>query len=89
MLQFNPYTYLYNRNLTPQIGTAWFGRHIVIIHCNPQTNQFLKIDKSLHAPIEPPHENCAETIAQLYSIGYQLEGIAPISNNEIIYIFKK
>ncbi|WP_078546254.1 hypothetical protein [Litchfieldia alkalitelluris] len=76
----------YNRN---QIGTAWHGRHIVMIRCNPFSNQFLHIDKSLHAPTEPSNENCAETVAQYFSIGYTLVSVTPISHNEVQYMFVK
>lgn len=86
MRYFNPYTYLYHRQQQPIIGTAWMGRHVVIIHCNPQTNQFLKIDKSLHAPTEPPNQNCAETLAQFFSIGYHLVGITPLNEKEVLYV---
>lgn len=72
-----------------EIGTAWYGRHVVFITCNPNTNQFLQLQKSLHAPTEPPHQNCAETIAQFVSIGYQLVAVVPISNAEIQYILIK
>jgi hypothetical protein len=69
-----------------QIGTAWHGHHLVFVRCNPFTNKFHKIDSSLHAPTEPPHENCAETIAQYYSIGYRLVAVSQISPYEVQYI---
>jgi hypothetical protein len=68
------------------IGTAWFGKHVVVIRCNPFTNQYLGLHKSLHAPIEPPNPNCAETLAQYFSIGYRLLGFVQISDHELQYI---
>lgn len=88
MEYFNPYTYLNNRQHVTKIGTAWTGRHVVIIHCNPHTNQFLKMDKSLYAPTEPPNKNCAETLAQFFSIGYHLVGMMPLSDHEILYVLR-
>jgi len=73
----------------PQIGTAWHGRHIILVRCNPYTNQFIYLDKSLHAPIEPPHETCAETVAQLISIGYTIQTVVPISHTEVQYVLVK
>jgi len=70
----------------PMIGTAWHGHHVVMIRCNPYHNQFLKLDHSLHAPTEPPHPNCAETLAQFISIGYQIHSAVPISESEVQYI---
>ncbi len=72
-----------------QIGTAWYGRHIVFIRCNPFTNEFIKLDKSLHAPTEPPHKNCAETVAQFVSIGYKVISVVPISQFEVQYVLMK
>jgi hypothetical protein len=71
------------------IGTAWYGRHVVFIRCNPFNNQFLQLDKSLHAPVEPPNQNCAETVAMFISIGYTLQAVVPISDHEIQYILIK
>jgi hypothetical protein len=73
-------------NRYPLIGTAWFGKHVVVIRCNPFTNQYIGLHKSLHAPIEPPNPNCAETLAQYFSIGYQLLGFVQISDHELQYI---
>lgn len=70
----------------PQIGTAWFGRHVVIIKCNPAGNLFLGLNKSLYAPVEPANPNCAETLAQFLSIGYTLIGTASVSPAEVHYI---
>ncbi|WP_010283940.1 hypothetical protein [Bacillus timonensis] len=72
-----------------EIGTAWYGRHVVFITCNPVTNQFLQLHKSLHAPTEPPHRNCAETISQFLSIGYKIAAISPLSNNNLQYVLVK
>jgi hypothetical protein len=74
------------KNQEPVIGTAWYGKHVVVIRCNPYTNQFLGLHKSLHAPTEPPNPNCAETLAQYFSIGYRLLGFNKISENELYYI---
>lgn len=72
-----------------QIGTAWMGRHVVIIHCNPVTNQFLTLYTSIGAPTEPPHSTCAETLSRFLSIGYHLVMVTPISNSEIQYVLVK
>lgn len=89
MNYFNPYTYLSRKPYPTQIGTAWYGKHVVIIRCNPMTNQFIKLDTSLHAPTEPPHHSCAETVAQFLSIGYNIVAILPITVTEIHYIMVK
>ncbi|MDF0725746.1 hypothetical protein PY093_03335 [Cytobacillus sp. S13-E01] len=78
-----------NWSIRPEIGTAWYGRHVVIIRCNPYLNKFLEIAKSLHAPTELPNENCAETLAQYFSIGYELLEVTAISQNEVLYILRK
>ncbi|QOR65166.1 hypothetical protein IM538_15170 [Cytobacillus suaedae] len=72
-----------------EIGTAWHGRHVILIRCNAYTNQFLQLDKSLHAPTEPTHSNCAETLAQYLSIGYELIGISQLSQSEVLYVLRK
>jgi hypothetical protein len=68
----------------PMIGQAWTGRHVVLLHCT-RNNQLINLYKSYHAPIEPPRENCAETLSQLLSIGYHIHAITAISANEIQY----
>ncbi|MEH7120643.1 hypothetical protein V7128_24975 [Neobacillus vireti] len=68
----------------PIIGQAWTGRHVILLHCTID-NQFLHLYKSFHAPIEPPRQNCAETLSQLLSIGYQIKAITPLSPYEIQY----
>ncbi|MBM7663228.1 hypothetical protein JOC85_004099 [Bacillus mesophilus] len=72
-----------------EIGTAWYGRHVVIIKCMPLQNQFIGMNKSLHAPTEPPSHNCAETLAQYLSIGYELISTYSVSPNEVHYVLKK
>ncbi|MFT4414130.1 hypothetical protein ACLM5H_09740 [Fredinandcohnia humi] len=72
-----------------EIGTAWYGRHIVFITCNPVTNQFLQLQKSLHAPTEPPHPNCAETMSQFVSIGYQITAVVSLSPTKVQYVLMK
>lgn len=69
----------------PMIGQAWTGRHIIFLHCTSD-NQFLHLYKSLHAPIEPPNSNCAETLSQLISIGYRIQAVTALSPNHIQYI---
>ena len=69
-----------------QIGTAWMGRHIVIIQCDPTTNQFLSLYHSIGAPVEPAHSTCAETLSRFFSIGYQLMSVTPLSSHQIQYI---
>lgn len=71
------------------IGTAWQGHHIVMLRCNPYTNQLLGIAASLEAPTEPPHPTCAETLSRFISIGYNLIISTMISPTEIQYILVK
>jgi hypothetical protein len=70
----------------PEIGTAWHGKHVIIVICNRHTDQVLNVQKSLHAPYEPPHVSCAETLSRLFSIGYRLIMVVPLSNFELQYI---
>ncbi|MEH7549209.1 MULTISPECIES: hypothetical protein [Bacillaceae] len=76
-----------NREIQTQriIGQAWTGRHVVLLHCTTD-NQFINLYKSFHAPIEPPRQNCAETLSQLLSIGYHIEAITPLSPVQIQYL---
>jgi hypothetical protein len=67
------------------IGQAWTGRHVVLLHCT-NDNQLINLYKSLHAPLEPAHHNCAETLSQLLSIGYRIMAITPLSANHIQYL---
>ncbi|MCH1627362.1 hypothetical protein [Fredinandcohnia quinoae] len=80
---------MFYKNFKREIGTAWYGRHVVIITCNSITNQFIRIHTSLHAPTEPPNPNCAETISQFISIGYKIAAVVPISNIEVQYTLIK
>jgi hypothetical protein len=72
-----------------KIGTAWHGRHVVIVRCNSNNNQLIGIHKSLHAQTEPPSINCTETLAQLLSIGYVITDTHFVPPNEIHYILVK
>jgi len=69
----------------PIIGQAWAGKHVVLLHCT-WDNQLINFYKSFHAPIEPPRQNCAETLSQLLSIGYRIMAITPISYHQIQYL---
>ncbi len=73
-----------NVQTQPLIGQAWSGRHVVLVLCS-LNNQFINLYKSNHAPLELPRQNCAETLAQLLSIGYRISGITPISAYQIQY----
>ncbi|MCM3670626.1 hypothetical protein M3181_16810 [Mesobacillus maritimus] len=73
------------REMQPMIGQAWTGKHVVLLHCTSD-NQLLSLYKSHHAPIEPPQPNCAETLAQFLSIGYQIHAITSLAQNEIQYV---
>ncbi|WP_174727771.1 hypothetical protein [Mesobacillus harenae] len=68
----------------PIIGHPWTGKHVILLHCT-QNNQFIQWYKSYHAPIEPPRPHCAETLAQLLSIGYTLQAVTSIYPNQIQY----
>lgn len=72
------------RQTQPMIGQAWTGRHVLLLLCTVN-NQFISLHKSFHAPIEPPQNNCAETLSQLLSIGYRIHAITPISANQLQY----
>jgi hypothetical protein len=72
-----------------EIGTAWSGKHVVIIRCMPYQNQFIGLYTSLHAPTEPPSPHCAETLSQFLSIGYTLIDTYTISATEVQYILMK
>ncbi|WP_010193806.1 hypothetical protein [Bacillus sp. m3-13] len=71
-----------------QIGTAWFGTHIVLIRCNYITNQVVAVTKSDHAPSEPTANSCAETLSRYFSIGYALIGAYPLDNEQIQYVLQ-
>ncbi|MBM7652377.1 hypothetical protein [Neobacillus cucumis] len=71
--------------IQPIIGQAWTGKHVVLLHCTID-NQFMNLYKSFHAPIEPPRQNCAETLSQLLSIGYHIAAITPLSPYQIQYL---
>ncbi|MEH7255482.1 hypothetical protein V7111_25570 [Neobacillus niacini] len=72
------------RQVDPMIGQAWTGRHVILLHCTTN-NHLIEVYKSYHAPIEPPRQNCAETLSQLLSIGYKIQAITAISPNRIQY----
>jgi len=71
-----------------QIGTAWFGTHIVLIRCNYITNQVVAVAKSDHAPFEPTAPSCAETLSRYLSIGYTLIGAYPLGDKEVQYVLQ-
>ena len=72
------------RQVQPMIGQAWTGRHVILLHCT-NNNQLIEVYKSFHAPMEPPRQNCAETLSQLLSIGYKIQAITAISPSQIQY----
>lgn len=78
--QANPHT---------KIGTAWSGKHVVIIQCRIIDNQFIQLKKSLHAPTEPPHQNCAETLSRFLSIGYTLTHTYQVNQSTVEYVLVK
>ncbi|PLS05388.1 hypothetical protein [Neobacillus cucumis] len=71
--------------IQPIIGQAWTGKHVILLHCT-NDNQLINLYKSYHAPIEPPRQNCAETLSQLLSIGYHIQAITPLSPGLIQYL---
>ncbi|MEA3319132.1 MAG: hypothetical protein U9Q88_03815 [Bacillota bacterium] len=71
-----------------QIGTAWFGTHIVLIRCNYMTNEVLAVFKSDHAPLEPTANSCAETLSRYISIGYTLLGAYALGDKEVQYVLQ-
>ncbi|MCG1023146.1 hypothetical protein [Sutcliffiella horikoshii] len=78
----------YPRTYNSQIGTAWFGTHIVLIRCNYQTGDTLALFKSDHAPSEPAAATCAETLSRYISIGYTLIGAYPLNDSEVQYVLQ-
>lgn len=80
-------TYPYFMNGS-QIGTAWFGTHIVLVRCNYVTNQVVAVFKSDHAPAEPTANSCAETLSRYISIGYTLLGAYPVGEKEVQYVLQ-
>ncbi|RSK26828.1 hypothetical protein EJF36_08105 [Bacillus sp. HMF5848] len=73
-----------NRN--SMIGSAWVGKHVVMITCDIKNNRFLRISSSIHAPMEPVHVTCAETIAQFLRIGYQISYVTALNSEETLFI---
>ncbi|MGM7722013.1 hypothetical protein [Metabacillus sp. Hm71] len=73
------------REPQPIIGQAWTGRHVIILQCS-ETNKLIEVYKSIHAPIEPPRLNCAETLSQLISIGYRIHAMSSLPNHRIQYV---
>jgi hypothetical protein len=71
------------------IGTAWYGRHVVVITCNPMNNSILHVNHSVGAPVEPQQKNCTDTLGMFFSIGYSLVGVSAITPTIIQYVFVK
>jgi hypothetical protein len=71
------------------IGTAWYGRHVVIITCNPLSNTVSDIIHSTSAPTEPIQTSCTETLGMYFSIGYALSAVTAINPYAIQYVFVK
>ncbi|MFC0271699.1 hypothetical protein ACFFIX_09545 [Metabacillus herbersteinensis] len=70
----------------PVIGYAWTGRHVVILQCRSSTNTFFSLHSSLHALLEPSKINCAETLSQLLSIGYQVASVTQLQPDIVQYL---
>lgn len=70
------------------IGTPWYGKHVVTLRCRPITNKLLSVQTSIHAPVEPFHPECMESVAQLLRIGYELKSVIPYQN-DLIYVLIK
>lgn len=75
-----------NRN---QIGTAWSGKHVVFIRCCPNTNEVRSFFQSLHAPIEPLHPLCTESLSIFLSIGYSISFVHTLPDGTVEYILTK
>lgn len=75
-----------NQSFPPMIGQAWTGRHVLLILCQIDTNTVIQANTSLHAPTEPIHKNCAETLSQHISIGYHIKQTTFIPPNKIQYL---
>jgi hypothetical protein len=71
------------------IGEAWYGRHVVILTCNPLHDQMLHVFHSQHSPLEPVHHTCSQTLATFLSIGYQLANVQVLSQTMIQYVLIK
>lgn len=72
--------------MEPIIGTAWSGKHVVIILCHYLSNQVLSLSHSSAAPLEPYVPNCAETLSRFLSIGYSIEKVVSMENGLVQYI---
>ncbi|QHA92004.1 hypothetical protein [Bacillus sp. N1-1] len=72
-----------------QIGTAWSGKHVVLLHCSPFSNQTTALHKSLHAPTEPLHPSCTETLSIYLSIGYSIAYVHSLNDGTVEYVLTK
>ncbi len=71
------------------IGTAWSGKYVVLIRCNPATNEVSGFYKSIHAPTEPLHPLCSETLSIYLSIGYSIAYVHSLTDGTIEYVLTK
>jgi hypothetical protein len=78
--------FMHNNN---QIGTAWLGKHVVIITCNPLINSVIGMVHSVAAPVEPIQSSCTETLGMYFSIGYSLINVTALDTYTIQYVFVK
>ncbi|OZM57338.1 hypothetical protein CIB95_07705 [Lottiidibacillus patelloidae] len=73
-----------------EIGTAWYGRHVVVVvTCNPLKDTVVKLDHSVAAPIEPIQSTCSSTLGMYFSIGYSLLQATALTPYLIQYVFVK
>ncbi|MFK3959055.1 hypothetical protein [Guptibacillus hwajinpoensis] len=68
------------------ISTAWSGKHVVLLRCEPISSTVKTMYKSLHAPTEPLHPQCSETLSTYLSIGYTVAFVHSLIDGTIEYV---
>jgi hypothetical protein len=76
-------------NRQQKIGTAWYGKHVVIITCDVISDRVLQVNHSLHAPLEPVHFQCSEALGTYLSIGYKIANVVALSSFIVQYVLVK
>ncbi|WP_226658018.1 hypothetical protein [Pseudalkalibacillus hwajinpoensis] len=72
-----------------QIGTSWSGTHVILLQCSPFLNKTTSLYKSLHAPTEPIHSSCSETLSIYLSIGYSIAYVHSLIDGTVQYVLTK
>ncbi|WP_273852724.1 hypothetical protein [Guptibacillus spartinae] len=72
-----------------QIGTPWSGTHVILLQCSPFSNKTIALHTSLHAPLEPFHPSCSETLSIYLSIGYSIAYVHSLIDGTVQYVLTK